>query len=76
VRGCLEWSRYRNRMSKLSFNSKQLPQSAVAICPTLHPQRNRLAPIAQSFAMRTPTFRHRDTLHAAAQPDTQSEPPR
>ena len=45
-------------------------------CPTQAAHRGRLAPLAQSFALRTPSYAHRHSLNAAAEPDTQSEPPR
>ncbi|RQW23869.1 hypothetical protein EHS17_13745 [Rhodobacteraceae bacterium CH30] len=35
---------------------------ARAICPTQNPNRTTLTPIAPSFALRTPSFRHRQTL--------------
>jgi len=60
-------------MSKLHSRKPRLnaPQTGTQ-CPTQAAHRGRLAPLAQSFALRTPSYAHRHSL----KPDTQSEPPR
>ncbi|MEC5206131.1 hypothetical protein QF022_001087 [Vogesella perlucida] len=73
----LEWPSRHYRMFKLLSRKPRVnaPQMGTQ-CPTQAAHRGRLAPLAQSFALRTPSYAHRHSLNAAAEPDTQSEPPR
>ncbi|MGL6047851.1 MAG: hypothetical protein ACRC02_15520 [Vogesella sp.] len=59
-----------------SKKPRQTAQNPGTLCPTNAAHRGRLAPLAQSFALRTPSFAHRHSLTPADEPDTQSEPPR
>ncbi|MFC3531763.1 hypothetical protein ACFOLG_06145 [Vogesella facilis] len=59
-----------------SRNSRHPANQVLNECPTKNPNRRRLAPLALDFNMRSAAKPQAHRLHPAAQPDSQSKPPR